>query len=164
MRCRAKRPPRSSRINDDLAYRLNGNVATGRYEFDNRLYGGQIGADWALTDLSNPLQINFVGKTGLYGNVSDGGIFEFQGNNFIGSFAGSETGVAFAVDIGLSTAYMITDQIAIRGGYQLLWLGGMALAGDAASRSLLNPSLLRVVDDNDHLLFQGATVALDFVW
>jgi len=155
---------REIELRDQLQYKLNGNVATGQYNYNNHLWGGQLGANWSLTDWSSPVQINFYGKAGVYGNLADGGIYEFQGNNFIGSFVGTRTRPAFVGDIGLSAAYFLTQRIALRGGYQLLWLEHVARAGDAASRSLLNPALLRNVDNNGQLFYQGATASIDFVW
>jgi len=150
-------------LHDEVYFKLNGNVATGDYEFNNRLYGGQAGADVALTSNSNPLQMNVIGKAGLYGNVADGGIFEFQGNNFIGSFVGQDTTAAFVGEVDFTAKYQLTRCTWIQGGYQLLWIDGVALGGDAASRSLLNPSLLRTVDDHNNIFYNGATAALVFV-
>ena len=36
-------------LKDEMFYKLNGNVATGDYEYNNRLYGGQLGASLTLT-------------------------------------------------------------------------------------------------------------------
>jgi hypothetical protein len=155
---------REIELRDQMTYKINTNVATGQYSYNNHLWGSQLGADWAVLNRSRPLQINVVGKAGLYGNLSDGGIYEFAGNNFIGSFTGRKWANAFVGDLGISGAYFLTQHVALRGGYQLLWLSDVTLAGDAASRSLLNPSLLRTVDHNGQLFYQGATAALDVVW
>jgi len=151
-------------LRDQLTYVLNSGVATGRYNFNNHLYGGQMGVNWVLTNPARPLQINMWGKAGLYGNLADGGIKEFSGPNFIGSFAGSRSGAAFVGDLGFSASYFITNNVAIRGGYQLLWLSELALAGDAASRSLWNPSLLRNVDNGGNLFYNGAMIGVDVRW
>ena len=99
----------------------------------------------------------------MYGNVADGGIFEYQGNNFIGSFVDRDSTTAFVGEIDLTLGYRLTQHVTLRSGYQLMWLDNVALAGDAASRSLLNPSLLRDID-YDSLFYQGATTGIDFVW
>jgi hypothetical protein len=152
-------------LKDEAAYKINTTVAEGDYEYNNHLYGGQIGADWAVTSPRNPLQLNVVGKAGVFGNANDGGIFESRPvGNPIGSFAGRGSSTSFVGELDFTAAYIFTDHIAIRGGYQLLWLSDLALATNEASRSLLNPSLLRNVNDDSHLFYQGATVAIDFVW
>jgi hypothetical protein len=150
-------------LKDEMFYKLNGNVATGDYEYNNRLYGGQLGASLTLTRPTRRLIANVETKAGVYGNVADGGIFEYQGNNFIGSFVDSDTTTAFVGEIDLTLGYRLTQHIVLRSGYQLLWLDNVALAGDAASRSLLNPSLLRDID-YDSLFYQGATTGIDVVW
>jgi hypothetical protein len=150
-------------LKDEMFYKLNGNVATGDYEYNNRLYGGQLGASLTLTRPTRRLIANVETKAGVYGNVADGGIFEYQGNNFIGSFVDSDTTTAFVGEIDLTLGYRLTKHVTLRGGYQLFWLDNVALAGNAASRSILNPSLLRDIDYNS-LFYQGATTGIDFVW
>lgn len=150
-------------LKDEMFYKLAGNVATGDYEYNNHLYGGQLGASLNLGQPARRLLANVETKAGVYGNVADGGIYEFQGNNFIGSFAGSDTKAAFVGEIDLTLGYRLTQNITVRGGYQLLWIDNVALAGDAGSRSLLNPSLLRGVEFNS-LFYQGAMTGIDFVW
>lgn len=151
-------------LNDTMRSTLNANVATGLYEFENHLYGGQLGADLLLTDPSNALELRVVGKAGLYYNEYNGGIREFQGNNFIGSFLGSDEGSAFVGDLLFSVSYWFNDHIALRTGYQLLWVGDVALGADEASRSLLNPSLLRNPKHDGDLFMQGAQVGIEFLW
>jgi hypothetical protein len=150
-------------LKDEMFYKLNGNVATGDYEFNNRLYGGQLGLSFTPMRPAGRWIANIETKAGVYGNVADGGIFEYQGNNFIGSFVDSDTTTSFVGEIGFILGYRLTQNVVLRSGYQLLWLDNVALAGDAASRSLLNPSLLRDIDYND-LFYQGATTGIDVAW
>ena len=153
-------------LSDEMDYRLNTTVAEGDYKYSNHLYGAQMGLDWKLTDRCNPLQIDAVGKAGLYGNEASGGIYEFQGanRNFIGSFTGVNTDSAFVGELDFTATYQLTCHMAVHGGYDLLWLNDVALAGNASSRSLTNPSLLRVVDNGQNLFYNGATAGIDFTW
>ena len=122
-------------LRDDLTYKLDTNVATGEYFYDNHMYGGQLGADWALMRPDNPVQFGVMLKAGVYGNADHGGIFEFSGNTPIGSFLGQNTTAAFVGELDLLASYNFTDHIAIHGGYQMLWLTNLVLSADAASRS-----------------------------
>jgi len=150
---------------DEMEYTLNTTVARGDYQYNNHLYGGQLGLDWQLTNRCSPLQINAVGKAGVYGNVTDGGIYEYAPTTTqIGHFTGSDTTTAFVGEVDLTVAYWLTSHVALRGGYELLWLNDVALASDAASRSLQNPSLLRTVDNDQNLFYHGAIAGIDFVW
>jgi hypothetical protein len=151
-------------LKDELSYNLNSGVAVGQYEYNNHLYGGQVGADWAIIDQYDPLQVNLVGKAGYYGNFADGGIQEFAGGNPIGGFGSSDTFSAFVGELGISASYRLTDCMAVRAGYQLLWIENVALASNAASFSLLNPSLLNANVETDGLFYHGATAGIELVW
>ncbi len=150
-------------LKDEMFYKLNTNVATGDYEFNNRLYGLQLGASFTPIRPGGRWIANLEAKGGVYGNVADGGIFEYQGNNFIGSFVDRDTTSSFVGELDFTLGYRLTKHLVLRSSYQLLWLDRVALAGDAASRSLLNPSLLRDIDYND-LFYQGATTGIDVTW
>lgn len=150
-------------VNDDMSYKINGNVATGDYVYNNNLYGAQIGADVALLNPTHPLQINVGGKVGVFANATDGGIFEYQGNNFIGSFVGQDTSAAYLAEATVSARFRLTEHLAFLAGYQATWLSGIGLGATAASVSLLNPSLLRTVRRGD-VLFQGFTVGVKATW
>jgi hypothetical protein len=150
-------------LKDEMFYKLNGNVATGDYEYNNRLYGGQLGLAFNPIRPGGRWISSVEGKAGLYGNVVDGGIYEFQGNNFIGSFVDQSTTESFVGELDLTLGYRLTSHIVLSTGYKMLWLGDVSLAGEAASRSLLNPSLLRSNRYED-LFYQGATASIDFVW
>ena len=149
-------------LKDDVSYQV-GAPAHADYNYNNHLYGGQFGADWALTSRSNPLQIEIVAKAGVYENVNDGGVDLTLGGP-AGSFSGQSATTAFVGEVDFSTAYIVSKHIAIHGGYQLLWLSDVALATDAANRSLVNPNLLTSVGNDGRLFYQGASAGIDFVW
>lgn len=155
---------RSIGVNDNLHIHLNTNVAHGHYDYDNDLLGGQVGAEWAVFKPSDPFQLNLVGKIGVYSLHSEGGIYEFQGSNFIGSFTNEFSKVAYAGEVGVTAGYHLTDNIVLRGGYQLLWLDKVSLGSNAAAVSLLNPSLLRGDVARDSLMFHGFNVGVTLTW
>jgi hypothetical protein len=152
-------------LRDQARFMLNNNVARGHYDYDNRLYGGQVGSNIDLSPRSHSrLLANVETKAGVYNNLIEGGIYEFQGFNFIGTFNGEDSNTAFIGEINLNTGYRLTNHMTLRGGYQLLWIENIALASDAAVRSLTNPSLLRTVSDDQGLFYHGATGGIDIVW
>lgn len=152
-------------LRDQARFIINNNVARGHYDYDNRLYGGQLGSNIDLSPRSHSrLLANIETKAGVYNNLVEGGIYEFQGFNFIGTFNGDEANTAFVGEINLNTGYRLTNHATLRAGYQLLWIENIALASDAAVRSLLNPSLLRTVSDDQGLFYHGATGGIDIVW
>ncbi len=154
-------------LKDDMNYRINTTVAEGDYRYRNHLYGAQMGLDWKLTDRCSPLQINAVGKAGLYGNQADGGSYPSApvGSPISGNtFTGVDTTAAFVGELDFTATYRLSCHCAVHGGYELLWLNDVALAGDAASRSLQAPVLLRTVDNGQNLFYNGATTGIDFTW
>ncbi len=152
-------------FNDSVDYTLNTTVARGLYQFQNRLYGGQIGTDLSLIEAGRPFQLHVIGKVGVYGNDVDGRLREFQGVNPIGTFGRDDTGTSFLGDLQIVGSYKLTSHIALRGGYQMLWLENLALAGDNASLSLQNPSLLNTTtDQNGSAFLHGAMAGVEVTW
>jgi len=153
-------------VDEDLRFGLNlFNViplATYAWSDDNHLYGGQIGTDLALWN-SGPFRFNSVFKGGLYGVDAQN---SFTNQTILGTFnrnGASESDVAFVGEIDLLGTYSICRHVAVRGGYQLLWIDGVALASDAAAQT--NPGNGgAVIDTNGQLFYHGATVALEFTW
>ncbi len=107
------------------------------------MYGGQLGADILLTDPCNSLELRIIGKAGWYQNDYEGGIREFQGNNFIGSFVGAGEGTAFVGDIVIAGSYWLKRSSCDPCRLSIPLDRRVALAGEEASRSILNPNLLR---------------------
>lgn len=148
-------------IADTMGTVLGANVATGLYEAENSLMGAQIGAQFALRNASDPFQLDLSAKVGAFANRSNAGIREFQGNNFIGEFQSDVvTETSYALEIGLTAGYQLSKNTRLTAGYQALWISDLALAADAASNSLLNPSLLNGNIYRDDLLLHGFTVGL----
>ena len=118
---------RWAQLTDNATYKI-GPTAAGDYNYINHFYGGQLGADWSLTNRFNPLQLNVAGKAGIYGNAADGGIYGGdRRQSRKGNFAGQDTTAAFLGKLDFSASYSLTSHIAIRSGYQLLWLTNLAL-------------------------------------
>ncbi len=152
---------RALEVKDSFGTVLNNNVATGLYDGKNKLYGAQIGAQMSFLDDSSPFQLMLSGKVGAYANRSSAGIKEFQGNNFIGSFeSGTDTKTSYVAEIGLTAGYQLSESLTLTAGYEAVWLDSLALASNAASESMLNPSLLRNSIFRDDLWLHGASIGL----
>lgn len=147
----------------DQLHSTIGPVARAQYDYDNRLYGGQIGANLDVAPRCSRILANIEAKAGVFHNDVEGGIYEFAPGP-IGYFTGGETTTSFLGEIKLTAGYQLTKRVAVRAGYQLLWLEEVALASDAAVRSLQNPSLLRTASADAGLFYHGATIGLDFGW
>lgn len=94
----------------------------------NDMIGGQIGADAVLFQHSR-FQIDGIVKAGAYGNsiVTNTTLTDNTGTLHAGS---SKTQFAFEGELTVDVKYHVTDAIALKGGYQVMWFDGLAGASD----------------------------------
>ncbi len=130
----------------------------------NQIYGGQLGTDILLWDRGGPLTINTELKAGIYSNrsksyrerlVSPGGAIPP-----VGTWEDKSNQTAFIGDLGVTAKYRLTDRLAIRGGYQMLWIEGLSLA-DAYGNRFDDQTRL---DTSGGLFYHGATVGFEISW
>ncbi|MBN2580397.1 MAG: hypothetical protein JXB10_15545 [Pirellulales bacterium] len=122
---------------------------------DNHLYGGQIGMDVSLLDFDGPFRIDGVLKAGVFGNYTDQAAI-VGGRNY----GDKRDHTAFLGEINLVAVYEITPNILLRGGYQVLWLEGVALAGDQPATLDLNSNDFQP-DTRGSLFYHGAFAGLE---
>jgi hypothetical protein len=122
---------------------------------DNHLYGGQIGLDVSLLNNDGPFRIDGVLKAGVYGNYADQAIAIGTAN-----YGDQRDHTAFLGEINLVAVYEITPNFLLRGGYQVLWLEGVALAGDQPATLDLTSGDYRP-DTGGSLFYHGAFAGLE---
>jgi hypothetical protein len=128
----------------------------------NDLYGFQMGGDLQLLDPGRRLQINAGGKAGIYGNNAR------ASNTYVDtirdfSASASAGRVAFVGEIGLTASYRLTDHLAARAGYQLLWIDGVTVgANQIASTDFVTGSA--TVNAAQTVFYHGATAGLELSW
>ena len=83
------------------------------------------------------------------------------GPNVTGTTTSGDVG--FVGEIDLFGTYPICNHVALQGGYQLLWIDGIALATDQAVNATATGSGTGI-DTNGSLFYHGATMALVFTW
>jgi hypothetical protein len=128
----------------------------------NHLYGAQIGLDACWWDGSRRFQVDFWGKAGLYGAAAA------QDNDYqdtVRSFSASAvaSSLSFLGEVGLTGCYRFTDHLAVRGGYQVMWLTGLALAPAQIPATDFGAGQAGV-DTSGSLFCQGANAGLELVW
>jgi hypothetical protein len=130
---------------------------------DNHMYGGQLGVDLRLWDLTSPLSINSVLKAGVYGNDADNHFRYKVANIPIVQGSQDRTDVAFVGDIAINFSYQLTRHVSLMAGYQLLWINGAALASDQAAYTLeqLDTNVLTTQGD---LFYHGALTGVVVTW
>ena len=154
-------------LNDHLTYTVGypgPTVIDLNYNMHNHLYGAQTGADVALWNRGGPLTVNGIVKAGIYGNSADSDIYSFnQDGDVITDGDAGSSHAAFVGDLSFVATYQVTRHFALRGGYQLLWLDGVALASNTA---LLGDQQTSndVIDTDGSLFYNGALVGGEFTW
>jgi hypothetical protein len=140
-----------------------GNPFSYNYGTRNNLYGGQIGTALKLWDHGGPFRINCLTKAGLYGNSATN---QYDGVDSLGRYVLFTTDrsspLAFAGDINLTAAYQLSKHIALQGGYQLLWVQGVAVAGDQTAA--INIANHNGIADNGGVFYHGAMASVNFTW
>jgi hypothetical protein len=125
----------------------------------NHLYGFQIGADARLWDHGGRFRLTGVAKAGVYGNQAEQvSAIPFTGIERSGSALTNRT--AFAAECGLSGVYQLADRVAVRAGYQVMWLDGVALPPSQIALSDLFSQVVLVTADSG-VFYHGASVGLD---
>jgi hypothetical protein len=135
-----------------------------RFDFDgnNNLFGGQIGADGILWDNGNRFRIESAIKAGVYGNLAQNAVSISDSQGFLNvSNKTSASHTAFVGDLNFTGVYQFNDQWALRAGYQLLWLAGIAVAADQAADSFQSTA---TVSTSGNAFFHGAMVGVERSW
>ena len=70
---------------------------------------------------------------------------------------------AFAGEAGVRAKYQLTDSLALKVGYQALWLDGVALAPGQIQKTDTTTSSVSAlgVDHGSNALFQGVTLGVE---
>jgi hypothetical protein len=152
----------------ELADELNYNIVFPAFNADytfqenNHMYGAQMGTRLNMWEVNSPLQLLGTLKAGIYGNVADNDftLRPSTGGQFDGG--GFDTQLAFVGEINFVGSYQVTQSISVYGGYQVLWLDGVALASDALAASTAASSQALITENQ--LVYQGAVTGINFVW
>jgi len=140
-------------------------VESGVYDIltRNHLYGGQLGARFRCW--GTRLGWEATGKLGIFGNDADQEQYvtdypEFELRPRTGA-EGCE--VAFVGDLNLSLIYRLSDVWSLRGGYNLIWISGVALAPDQLDFSGTLPAGDRL-HSNGSLFLHGVSCGVEARW
>lgn len=162
-------------INQESPFPLPGNPAQStsftdrlnQFDFTNNLIGMQIGMHESRCRITDRLSIDALANTGIYYNqirrenlmrrtttqiIADNTSTPSV-NEFLDSTAtttnrdiSEQTEVAYVAEASLSAVCQLNRCVALRGGYQILWIDNLHLAENA---------YLGLPDNNDNLLFHG---------
>jgi hypothetical protein len=124
----------------------------------NNLYGIQLGTDVHLWKNDGPFRVEGIAKAGIYNNsvsqASSCPLFTDDGLH------ARIDRIAFIGEIGLTGVWQISDHLAGRIGYQVMWLEGVALP--PAQIALSNVSTRAVgVSADGGVFYHGANAGLE---
>lgn len=137
----------------------------------NQLTGFQVGGDiWA--SLLPGLSIGTEGKVGIYGNLAS------QQTAIVATTLNppleervEECDVAFVGEAGLMANWRINQQWTFRGGYQFLYVTGVALAPENFNSTppflvpaFANPPRTPFLDQTGDVFYHGFTAGVEYMW
>jgi hypothetical protein len=130
----------------------------------NHLFGAQIGGDAFLLGHVGGLELHTVAKAGIFGDAA-AQTTVFSNPPGLGPLSAAASGghASFLGEIALLASYPLTKHATIRGGYEVMWIEGAALA----PRQIPNTDLtsgIATLDASGGIFFNGATLGLDVTW
>ncbi len=150
----------------ELDERMSVNLVGSAVPFDyeaitrNRLYGAQLGGQAWIWN-RGACSVDAFGKAGVFGNVAaqdsliNTGIVTLNANG-----RGSRT--AAIGEAGVNGTIQFTGHLAARVGYRLLWVDGVALAGEQlAASDFVNATGFSGTGD---VFYHGASTGLEFAY
>ena len=127
----------------------------------NNLFGVQIGVDGKILEFGR-FSLNGVIKIGLFDNYAE----QSTGVSLQKVVQPSQAATyhaAFASEADLQVKYQLTKGLALKAGYEMLWLDGVALAPGQIQETLDSDELRALgVNCGSSVLFQGATAGLEY--
>jgi len=127
----------------------------------NNLYGVQIGADVKVLEFGR-FSLDGVIKIGLFDNYAEQSTGVSLKKQVQPSQA-TTNHAAFVSEAGLQLKYQLTKGLALKAGYEVLWLDGVALAPGQIQETLTLANVRALgVNCGSSVLFQGATAGLEY--
>ena len=133
----------------------------------NNLYGAQIGVDGKILELGR-FSLDGLIKIGIFDDnaVQSTGV-SLQKEVYPSKASANHA--AFVSEAGVQLKYQVSKGLALKAGYELLWLDGVALAPGQiqetiATEHLPPPSTVRTLGVNcgSDVLFQGFTAGFEY--
>jgi len=158
------------RLRDDMVYFTETNTADyqGTLDYgvkaDNDLVGAQVGSDLYIC-ITPRLKVGAEIEAGVYGNrSSQRTIIDCTSCDAIITEKASETDVAFIGEAGAMGLFRLTPRSTLRGGYQVLYIDGVALGSDNFRADTPLAGRTPAIDNSSNILFHGLNVGCELTW
>lgn len=140
----------------------NTNALFGTYDIltRNNLFGFQIGGDQTFF-LTDSWTLSLHGKVGVFGNAAEQKTF---GSFLPGQRTGADGRASVVAQLGLQTAVQLSRNVAIRGGYQALFVDNVALAPSQMTVSNWAAGGAGGITTSGELLAHGGNIGLEITW
>jgi hypothetical protein len=134
-----------------------------RVNLSNNMPGGQLGA--RVARYYGGIDFELTGKAGIFGNRASQaqGVGNLGNTVSIRNVGATNNEVSFIGDLNLSAVCPLTPNWRVRGGYNLMYVSGLALAVNQLDFSNQSFSGRRVHPNSDVFL-HGFNVGLEVVW
>ncbi len=127
---------------------------------NNHLFGGQLGLDLSLpvgrfsttTRLRGSMYANWMDTSTL---ITNAGAIQVNTEDDSVDFAA-------LIEVGYNVSYYLTPRIAVRAGYDSMWLYGLALAPDQLVNQFFGSR--NRIDVNGDVFFHGASAGVEVTW
>jgi hypothetical protein len=143
-------------------------VGAQSFSVDNRMYGGQVGFDVRYLGLNGRFSIDSMFKIGGFFDdmrvVAVETLSNGPGGPQIAAFRDDHTTGTFFMDASASATYRFGSHVAVRGGYQVLYLSSLALAPQQHLPSLSNGAGSFGIDSSDRAVYHGPFLSVEFTW
>ena len=149
-------------INENLSADFGG-VASHNVATNNTLLGGQLGVDAVLWDFGPNWSLTGIAKAGVFGNDADALTTTTGIGGALPLVAVTSGQASFLGEIGLNARYRWTDRLTLIGGYNLLWITGVALAPEQLATTNVVTGIAAVNSDGT-LFYHGANLGLEYAW
>ncbi len=130
----------------------------------NNLYGVQVGARATLWEIDR-VAIEGVAKIGLFDNHATQTTLVSMQKQVYPAYAATNA-VAFVGQGGVAAKYRLSDRVALKLGYEALWIGGLALAAGQIQATATTPNSVTALGVNcrSTTLLQGVTIGMEYAF
>ena len=155
-------------ISLDEAFDLTGTDGSfsSNYSIDteNDLYGAQIGAKQFARVFHDSVDLSVLGKVGVFGNDASqkARLQDINGTFNTRDFANSDGTTSFVGEINANATIWLYESLAVRTGYQLMWIDSVALAPEQFQQSSLGANA--ALNNSGDLFINGAYVGIELQW
>ncbi len=155
----------SDRLNGDYAT-TGGATATTAWNAQNNLFGLQLGASTLLWQNCRGLRIETYAKGGIYDNQAHTNMSATDSSGFATSAVAADSHLAFVGETGIWASYPVNCHVALRVGFQGLWLSGVAVATSQvqATAAITPPPQLLHANTNGDVFYQGVSGGVEVTW